>query len=187
MRKTYLHTQWHWRWSNLSWHLFDCERKEAAKKQQSWPPKCHQMPSIWGKWYWTCSIDIRSFSCVCIHAELLCLCGVCMYPKSQEDCFPCVHESWQQQGVAQPVTKRQIPRLGFSQLEELDLHWNHFGGIWTTWTMETSIYTLLVVFFLSMMRKYFMILLPILKDQRLFFKNTHFEQLCSMKTRFRFG
>lgn len=44
--------------------------------------------------YLTCSIDVRSFSCVCIPAEHLCLCaGVCMYPKSHEDCFPCVHES----------------------------------------------------------------------------------------------
>lgn len=100
MRTTYLHTQWHWRWCNLSWHLFDCERKEAAKKQQSWPPKCHQMPSIWGKWYWTCSVDVRSFSCVCIPAEHLCLCaGAWMYVKSHEDCFPCVHESWQQKGT----------------------------------------------------------------------------------------
>ena len=98
MRTTYLHTQWHWRWCNLSWHLFDCERKEAAKKQQSWPPKCHQMPSIWGKWYWTCSIDIRSFSCVlytCRTSVFMCW-GV--YVKSHEDCFPCDHESWQQKG-----------------------------------------------------------------------------------------
>ena len=147
-------------------------KKRSGQEAAVSPSKCHQLPSVWGKLYLIC-LDVRSL--LCVYMQNMCLCaGGRMYVKVHEDCGLHVpmnlhnkrHNIYQTPWT--PRLLRFLPAGGtWSSLESLRRHRK------PTWTLETIIDILFVVLFSWLMRKYYMKLLPILKDQRLLLKKKY--------------